>query len=318
MLHNVRKVFFGDGVAYDLASLHQFEKIHRIAHENRQDIRALLQQADLFVNVMDFPLISLAKEIECPCVLVDSLLWFWPELPEEARYADLYLCQEFFGLVRAKIQEYQLKNARLIGPMVSSKFQKLEKKNQVIINFGGIENPRVEIGKNSNYPPIMLKILLPILTKNFDHILVTGRSRVMQMMQKFFPSNKQVRFEMLTPQEMLGELSCSEALFTAPGIQTIYDAYDKLPIFCLPPQNNSNVRNLNLFKDNAAVQYCLQWDELYTFPFEQCKGNEKAEFELLLNILRNFEKSKKKQAMLETKIKSFQCTLFEYFSCSAV
>jgi len=303
-ISEVKKVFFGSVVALDMAKLHQFDEIYELTYNDSSKILELLRESKLFINVMDFPLSKLAKDSGCPCFLIDSLLWFWPTLPEGVRDAEIYFCQNFFTSVEQKIQEYRLSNACLIGPIISNHFGRYEKKNQVVINFGGIENPHVEIGVNSNYPFIMLKILLPMLQDKFDLVLVTGRERVMEMCRQRFTENERLKFRMFGQKEMLEELYRSEALFTAPGIQTFYDAHDKLPIFCLLPQNNSNVRNLDAMVKSKAIQHYLKWEELYEFDFDGCKTPEE-EFDLMLGKLEIFEKSESDQRIMGERVEKF-------------
>lgn len=303
-VRDVRKIFFGSGVALDLAKLHHFDEIYELTYSDSSKILGLLNEARLFINLMNFPLSHLAKLARCPYFLIDSLLWFWPRLPEGVREADVYFAQNFFKSVENKINEYGLTNARLIGPIISESFCRKEKVAQAVINFGGIENPHVEIGKNSNYPFIMLDVLLPLLKENFSQILVTGRKRIMELCREKYGQNGNIRFEMLGQKAMVEELYRSEALFTAPGIQTFYDAADKLPIFCLLPQNNSNVRNLDALVEAKAIQHCLKWHELYEFDFDNCKTPEE-EFELILGKIRIFEKSESDQRVLVQRVENF-------------
>lgn len=305
-INNVKKVFFGTSVAYDFATVNPFDEVYCLGHNNQDEIFEILQKADLFINVMDFPLGKLAKEADCPYFLIDSLLYFWPSIPKnDIALADIYFCQNFFDDLERKIKENNLSNARLIGPIICENFTHKEKiASQVIINFGGIENPYVEIGKNSNYPFIMLDVLLPILKEHFNYILVTGRKRIMDICNEKYKQNTNVRFEMLDQKAMLEELYRSEALFTSPGIQTFFDAHDKLPIFCLLPQNNSNVKNLDILFDCKAIQHCLRWQELYEFGFDSCK-NQEENIELILRKLRIFEKSESDQRKLKERIEKF-------------
>ena len=209
-IQNVRKIFFGHGVALDLAKLHAFDAIHECRLGDHEKMRVLLNHGDLFLNVMDFSLNSLAKPVGCPYFLIDSLLWFWPELPAGVEHADRYFCQNFFGAgLEARVKG--LSNAQIIGPIMNTKFHRYPKKDQVMINFGGLDNPYIAIGENSNYPFTMLKILIPLLQKYFASILVTGRERVMRLCREQFSEVKRCQFKNLAQQEMLEELYSSTA-----------------------------------------------------------------------------------------------------------
>lgn len=99
---NIKKIFFGTGVAYDLAKLHNFDEIHNFGHNQEQKIIDILKETDLFVNVMDFALGKLAKITAVPYFLIDSLFWFWADLPDGVREANIYFCQEFLEWFKEK------------------------------------------------------------------------------------------------------------------------------------------------------------------------------------------------------------------------
>lgn len=253
---------------------------------------------------MDFDLIPLARVSACPQYFIDSLFWFWPELPDRAGDVEIYFCQNFFYPVAEKIRKYGLRNARLIGPILSAGFHRHAKKDQTIIAFGGLENPHVEIGGNSNYPFVILRNLLPLLRHRFANILVTGRERVMQMLRSSFGETEGIKFEMLPPRRMLEELSASEALFTTPGIQTFFDASDKVPIFCLPPHNSSQVRNLDSLISYGFIRHYLKWDELYEFD-DRRNSDEGEEVRLVLEKVKLFESNEKDQKVLQARAEIF-------------
>ncbi|MBI4641748.1 MAG: hypothetical protein HY731_13715 [Candidatus Tectomicrobia bacterium] len=305
-LGDVRKIFFGTGVAYDLAKLHAFDEVHELNLSDETAIRGLLQHCDLCLNAMWFPLGSLVKSVGCPYYLVDSLLYFWPSKPAGVEDADRYFCQNFFTPIEEKVKDYGLTNATIIGPIIDESIRCAEKKDQVVVNFGGLENPYVEIGKNSNYPFAMLKILLPLLQQRFRHILVTGRERVMALCRQTFTAYPSVSFSMLNHREMAKELAQSKVLLTAPGIQSFFDAANNVPVFMLPPQNNSNARNLDLLITQGVIRHYLRWNDLYDFPLHgQTTQDEEWEISIILDCIRRFENSPQDQWILRDRIAYF-------------
>ena len=304
-ISGIRKIFFGSGVSYDLAKQHCFDSIHYVEQNESSRIISILSQCDLFINVMDFSISALAKLAGCPYVLVDSLLWFWPDLPAGIREADIYFCQNFFESIEYKINKYGLSNAHIIGPVISEDFRKNSRINQVIVNFGGMENPYVTVGKNSNYPFIILKNILPVLKQEFSHILVTGREKILKICRTIFPESKTLKFKMLNQKQMLEELYQSKAMFTAPGIQSFYDAADKLPIFCLPPQNNSNLRNLQLLIRHGAIKNYFQWDDLLPENTLNSSSFDRQEMDIVLKMIRLFENEKTIQHLFKKKVTAF-------------
>lgn len=304
---NATKIFFGTGVALDLAKTHDFDKIYELSHNDAPQISSLLQHSDVFINVMDFPLIDIAAQTKCTNVLVDSLFWWWPTIPQQTYLADIYFCQDFIQTITERIYQNNIHNAQVIAPIITKHFHKSKKINQAIINFGGcdgrVQNSFILVGKNSNYPFVILKLLLPILQKHFDSILVTGRECVMDQCKKKF-ANDQVQCKMLSPKQMLSELHRSQVCFTTPGIQTFYDAADKLPLFFLPPSNHSHVDNLQLFVDYKIAENYFDWQQVYSFPYCKCKTRQQ-KIDLVLSVIKQFSQNPQHQEVFTRKVHNF-------------
>lgn len=313
-INNVKKVFFGTSVAYDFATVNPFDEVHCLSHNNQDEILEILQKADLFINVMDFPLGKLAKEAGCPYFLIDSLLYFWPSVPKnDIALADIYFCQNFFDDLEKKIKENNLSNARLIGTILCENFIHKEKIDQVIVNFGGcdgeVNGTILKVGVNNPYPFIILPALIPILECHFSSILITGLERALNLCKTFIPENTKIRYKMLCHKEMLEELYRSVALFTISGIQTYYDAADKIPIFCLPPQNHTHVKNLEVFIAKKAISsfHCLRWDDLYHdfyIRFQKCQ-NRQEKIDLVLEKIKRFGENNEDQKVFSKRIEDF-------------
>ena len=168
-----------------------------------------------------------------------------------------------------------------------------------------MESKWIKIGENSDYPFLMLDILLPILKKHFSKVLVTGRQRIMQMCRDRYGESISLQFKMLDLKNMLGELYRSKVLFTAPGSEIVFDAYDKLPIFFLPPQNNTNFRNLSLYIHYQLTKHYLHWPEVFDFHLPESCSSDENEIKSVLNIIESFAKTQKAQAKLAERIKNF-------------
>ncbi|BBM87097.1 hypothetical protein [Candidatus Uabimicrobium amorphum] len=306
-ISNATRIFFGTGVALDLAKIHDFEQVYELSHDDVPQISSLLQNSDVFINVMDFPLIDIAAQTKCTSVLVDSLFWWWPTIPQQTHLADIYFCQDFIQPITDRIRKDNMHNAQVITPIITKHFNKGENINQAIINFGGcdgrVQNSFILVGKNSNYPFVILKLLLPILKKHFESILVTGRECVMDQCQSKF-ADDQVQYKMLSPKQMLSELHRSQVCFTTPGIQTFYDAADKLPLFFLPPSNHSHVDNLQLFADYKIATNYFDWQQVCRFPYNKCTTRQQ-KIDLVLSAIRQFSQNLQHQKVFMHKVKNF-------------
>lgn len=305
-LDGVYKIFFGSGVAYDLAKAHFFHEYHHFEHSEEREIYSLLNRSDVFINVMDFELATIAKKSNCQCVVVDSLLWFYSFRPD-VDYATYYFVQKFFRSSHDKLEQYSIKNAHIVAPIIEEHTVNIKKINQCIINFGGSDGKvctsHITVGKNTNYPFIILQILLPLLSKRFKHILVVGRQHVITMCQKKFPI-KNVFFRMLDSQKMLYELSRSQTVFSVPGIHSFLDAANKLPIFFLPPSNHSHQENLKVFIEHKITESYFSWTECYSIRFNNGMSRQQ-KIEMILQTIERFGRDLLTQKELQKKIRNF-------------
>ncbi|WP_372364775.1 hypothetical protein [Candidatus Uabimicrobium sp. HlEnr_7] len=289
-LNGVYKIFFGSGVTYDFAKAHIFDEYHYLENNENADISSILNKSDVFINVMDFELGNIAKKSNCKCIVVDSLLWFYPFRPD-IDYADYYFVQDFFRSSSLKIKEHGISNAYIIGPIVEENDFNSQKIEQCIINFGGSDgkicNSHVTVGKNTNYPFIMLHVLLPLLSSYFKHVLVVGRESIISACSKRF-SIENVSFAMLNLKEMCYELSQSQVVFSVPGIHSFLDAANKLPIFFLPPSNHSHQENLDIFIKHAVTSSYFSWTECYGLRFKDAMPRQQ-KISIILKAIERFD-----------------------------
>ncbi|WP_372364868.1 hypothetical protein [Candidatus Uabimicrobium sp. HlEnr_7] len=305
-LNGVYKIFFGSGVAYDFAKAHFFDEYHYLKHNEDTEILSILNRSNIFINVMDFELGGTAKKSSCQCIVVDSLLWFYPFRPD-VDYADYYFVQDFFRSSRERLKQYSIKNARIIGPIVEYNEKKYKIIKQCIINFGGSDgkvcNSHIAVGKNTNYPFIILRVLLPLLRIYFKNILVVGRQSVVDACSERF-AMKNVSFVMLKSKDMLKELSRSQALFSVPGIHSFLDAADKLPIFFLPPSNHSHLENLDVFIEHAVTTSYFSWSQYYKLQFGNTMSRQQ-KIDTVLQTINHFDRDYHAQQELQKIVRSF-------------
>ena len=305
-LDNVYKIFFGSGVAYDFAKAHFFDEYHYLRHNQDIEILSILNRSDVFTNVMDFELANMAKRSMCRCVVVDSLLWFYTFRPD-VDYADYYFVQNFFRSSREKLSQYCINNACIIGPIMEYREVQCEIVEQCIINFGGSDgkvcDSHITVGKNTNYPFIILRVLLPLLRTYFKNILVVGRESVVKACSERFAMER-VSFAMLKSKDMLNELSRSQVLFSVPGIHSFLDAADKLPIFFLPPSNHSHQENLDVFIENAVTTSYFSWSQCYALQFDNAMSRQQ-KIDIVLQAINRFDCDDHAQEELQSKARKY-------------
>lgn len=266
------------GTSAQLARKEEFNKIIKCNTENLRELsknKGLFEKSDLLISVMNPLSISFAKRYNLKKVYVDSLFWMWDSIPNELNDVDSYLIQNFPGVKRnfERIGE-AIRNPEFVGPIINTPKGKHKKKNQLLINFGGMESHLVKVGVNSFYPYFMTEILINSLKGNkFDRVLVSGGKRVIEILKNRYEDGSNIRFCPLSHPGFLKELASSRLFMTSPGLTGSFEAFDmKIPTVFLPPQNYSQFLNLKTFRAQGIADYSIHWIDYY--PDKDIKENE--------------------------------------------
>jgi hypothetical protein len=268
------------GTSSELGKKGPFKKIVECNTENISDLEKnsrFFDKAELFINVMNPVSTKFAKQRNVPVAQIDSLFWMWDDISKEVAESEFYFIQKFDG-VKEQLEKFsgRIKNPVLVGPIIMEK-PKVKQKNQLIINFGGIESAMIKIGKNSNYPFTVAKILCECLEKqdSFDSVLFVGLGKIMSQLKKKYAKTG-FRFSFLNHDDFLEELAASKMLLTSPGLTTSFEAFSfGIPSFFLPPQNYSQYWNLSKFKKHGLVFRDTNWSSV--FPDLEILPNEPEE-----------------------------------------
>ncbi|MDP3013945.1 MAG: hypothetical protein Q8M92_06870, partial [Candidatus Subteraquimicrobiales bacterium] len=116
----------------------------------------IISKVDAVVSCTDIPSIRAAKKFNKITIWEDVLFWFWPTISEELFDVDLYIRERAFDAsANEKKYGFKIKNLLTVGPIMS-KFNKLPRKKQAIISFGGAQATHVyQVGKDTNFPFVM-------------------------------------------------------------------------------------------------------------------------------------------------------------------
>ncbi len=224
---------------------------------------------------------------------VDSLFWMWNDIPKAQANSDFYFIQNFDG-VQEQLGRFgnKIKNPIVVGPIIMPKPKRTQKKNQLLVNFGGIESSFIKTGKNSNYPFTVTGILQKVLASgtNFDEILFVGCGKIMKQLEKMY-AIPNAQFESLPHDVFLKELTASKILLTSPGLTTSFEAFSfGIPAFFLPPQNYSQYWNLNTFNSHGLVLENDNWNTFYPNSNIEKNEPETEGVSKVLNAVNRFEK----------------------------
>ena len=115
-----------------------------------------MRNADAALIVTDFEAAEAAKAAGVPFAIYDPLAWYWPRIPEVCAAADLYICQDFFG-VRARLAEAGIANAVVVPPLTPEVTP--GERAGIVISLGGLGNPYFTAAKCVDYARAVLAAL---------------------------------------------------------------------------------------------------------------------------------------------------------------
>ena len=286
------------GTSQDLANKSHVDSLINCNTEETNELKKQemrIKTSDLFINIMNPISARFVKSIDVPQVQIDSLFWMWDQIPQEILESEIYFIQNFEGVEKQLTRYYdKIKNPKLVGPIVKDP-PLVEKTNKLVINFGGMESGSIKVGKNSNYPFIISKILDEIKNKlDFDEILCLGNGHIMDTIQKNNQSKK-IKYGFLGHDEFIREIASAKMLLTSPGLTTTFEAFNaNTPTFFLPPQNYSQYWNLSGFNDKEITNGALNWDDYYNIKISE-NEDENSGIRKVLSCINNFESDTKKQ-----------------------
>jgi hypothetical protein len=256
-----RLIFVGFGTAYDLASRDPvFELTCEIDTTDQacdEQVIQLLDEADLFVCVMDGAAASIAARTETPLVWIDSLFYWWEQLGDEALAAELYIKQDVLPDEQSMSKwAHRIKNLLSVGPIVAPQVTETvtHVKNQALVCFGGMEAPGwYQAGRDHNYPFTVTDLLVNhVHFDRFDEVLVVGSSQIISRLEKEY-GNDRFRFETLAHQHFTEELQRSKVALMVGGLESSLEAFRYgIPVIFLPPINATQHLQVGAFREAGA------------------------------------------------------------------
>jgi len=303
--------FIGEGTAYQLGSKEDFDSISRIDTDSpdfEEKMGDAFKKANILLSCMDMSSIRLAQKVGLPTIWLDTLFWWRNEIPDYILNVDCYIKQDSVSDDRNK-QLYgpKIKNLKSVGPLVDlSVLETRREKNQVIVAFGGMEAKGwYKVGKETNYPFLLKKLLELVDFSEYESVLITGNERVIKEMDSMKKTNHKFIFQTLQHSKFAQELANSKLAIMAPGLETPLEAFSyNVPTIFLPPSNASNYMQLNSFiQENVAtmkIHFTDYYDEIQMLD----KGFRERLY-LYLEQLHIFEQDTKAQEDVVKKLNSF-------------
>lgn len=299
-------IFVGFGTSLQLAKKFPFDKIYELDTEdpkNISELEGIISKVDAVISCTDIPSIKAAKKFNKITIWEDVLFWFWPTISEELFDVDLYIRERAFD-ASANEKKYgdKIKNLLTVGP-ITAKFDKLPRKKQAMISFGGAQATHVyQVGKDTNFPFVMTDILSKYVDwSDFERVILVTSEKVIEQLRNKFPNNP-FEFTTLAHDKFAKEMSQSELILITPGLITTQGAfYSETPVIFLPPSNDSQYIQLDGFRDLGLAESSVTLNDfLPKLNLLHLPGEESTR--LVMGQLRLLEKSEDIQGKIGLKL----------------
>jgi len=300
--------FIGYGTAFQLGSKEKFQQIIEFNTDSSEFFdfaTPIFEQADVLLSAMDRSSVILAQKIGLPTIWIDTLFWWWDEIPAYMQAVDCYIKQTTMK-DDINVQKYKgkIRNLHSVGPIVDlSVLQTKQQKNQALIAFGGMEGEGwYKVGVDTNYPYTLMNLLKKQVDfSSYDEVLVTGNERILSQLAHLF-GNRTFKFFSLSHERFAQELADSKIVLMVPGLETPLEAFSYgVPTIFLPPSNSSQYVQLNEFCQYGVAEMTLHFDDYYS-PLNMPRNDLKAMMEIFLKQLVVFEQDSVTQCHMAKRI----------------
>jgi hypothetical protein len=250
--------FAGAGHTYDLHVNLPYEAIHRLPDVGTAEaFGRLCASHHAALVACDFPAAEAAKAAGIPVGVYDPIPWYWPEWPQVLRSADLYMCQDFFG-VRERIRDTGHGNIVIVPPISPTLARPMSTRSRdTLLNLGGLRNPYLSREDCVSYARLMLA-LFPVAADLYDEVHVVTSHDIALELRDHAPAARTV-----SPQEAQRLLGRSEIAAMTPGLGNIYEAAALAArVLWLPPANDSQGQQLDALRQRGLAPFAADWHDL--------------------------------------------------------
>ncbi len=251
--------FMGKRHTLDLQRNLPYDAIHDITDVPKlkrwEAVRAILPGYDILLTAMDHKVADEAERAGMKVMYYDALAWYWPSIPESVQKSDLYLAQDFFGVKERLAQVFaRHANAHIVPPIIPLCANET-KREHVLINLGGLQNPYWPVEDVVDYARSVISALKKVIPEN-EKIIISASEAVSKELGE-------LGVKTYPREEMEDILARSKASFMTPGLGNIYDAAaHNIPTIWLPPANDSQGQQLMLLEEHGMNDGMLNWSEL--------------------------------------------------------
>ncbi len=252
--------FAGAGHTCDIHMQLPYDAVHRLPDLGTDEaFGRLCADHDAALVACDFPAANAARAAGIPVAVYDPIPWYWPEpkWPQITRSADLYMCQDFFG-VRERVRSAKRQDIVIVPPVLPAVVRPTSRRScQALLNLGGLRNPFLSRDDCISYARLMLA-LFPVMADLYAEVHVATSQEIAVELRDEVPTART-----LSPQEAQRQLSRSEIAAMTPGLGNIYEAAAlSARVFWLPPANDSQALQLDALRQRGLAPFAADWHDL--------------------------------------------------------
>lgn len=201
--------------------------------------------------------------IDVPSIFVDTLFWMWDKIEIDYKKLTAYYIQDFIGInEQMKRLNLSPEYFKITGPIiVTDQIPTQEKKNEILINFGGIENI---YNKSGYYIEQLSDLILDVLSRNnlYSEYKITicgGGDEIKKLKEHINDEN--ICIGTLSPEDFINKLRVCKHFLSLPGLTSFYESiYFQSHTFFLLPQNYSQYLQLEKYKNFFKNISGLNWN----------------------------------------------------------
>jgi hypothetical protein len=217
--------------------------------------------ADIIISGTEFRLNKVLKDPDKKLIIYDPLFWFWPFPPKICFPNTFYICQNFINLDRKKIPG-QYKNRFFIvnPPIYKKKTNKtLPWFSKLIIHLCGLVNPVCIL---DGYYEFVLDSIVDIKSDIlWKDIAITGNKLILQELAGSYSSK--LNLTCMNHSGMIRAVESCNLFVTSPGLNSSLEAMSlDIPAAFLPPQNNSQAAQLDVFQNYNLSPLSMDWHSI--------------------------------------------------------
>lgn len=250
-------------------------------------VNAAINSANLVIVVGDPELANKAKLLNKLVVFIDSLPFLWTEADPLPVSADVYCAQVTDFLPKECWNSLkQIENLVWIAPVIPEHNLQARqiKRGTALIHFGGLQSP---VAGSQNY----LDVILPPIIKALAAHRVNSASiccgpnavkavklKVDAILSTTNYGDLSISIGFETRGTLFELVRNAEYVFTSPGLTFMLETSQlNVPVILLPPQNLSQIFNLERYVRQVEGSVSVDWPHVYSGEIERIRLSEVSE-----------------------------------------